>query len=294
MMEEPEVTVVTPERFGTGESPTWDAENGRLLWTSIGDGDIHALTLATGAREKWHFDSSVGAFGLCGDRRLVVGLRDSVVLFDPVTDSRDVLAEIPQPIAEARLNDGKVGPDGAFWIGGMDERSQKEPIAGLYRVTGDGSVTELTGGLKTSNGLAWSPDGRLMYHSDSRGPWVDRWDFDPETGTASNRQRFATLDEATGRPDGGAMDIEGCYWSAGPSASVVNRFAPDGTLLARFHMPTFRPTMPCFGGPDMKTVFVTSLSGGVSAAQLAEHPLSGKTVSFRAEVAGTLVDRFDA
>ena len=117
-------------------------------------------------------------------------------------------------------------------------------------------------GVKVSNGLAWSADARTLYHSDSRGPWIDRWDFHPTTGAISNRRRIVTLTESDGRPDGGATDIEGGYWSCGVSAGCLNRFAPDGRLLARYDLPIPAPTMCAFGGADMRTLFITSARQG--------------------------------
>ncbi len=147
-------------------------------------------------------------------------------------------------------------------------------------------------GIVVSNGLAFSPDGRTMFHADSRGPWIDRWDFEPSSGAIGNRQRIATLDEATGRPDGGATDVEGCYWSAGISAQVLNRFDRDGNLLARYPVPAAAPTMPCFGGADMRDLFVTNLTGGRPAELLARYPHSGLTLKGRAPVAGAPVSLF--
>lgn len=288
------VETVIAERYPVGECPTWDDRTQRLLWTSITEGTIHALDPATSRRERWTFDSVVGSFGLCDSGRLVVALKDSVVLFDPATGKVEPLARIEHPIAQMRLNDGKVGPDGAFWIGSMDERTEREPIGALYRVTAAGDVTRVVSGFKVANGLAWSPDGRTIYFSDSHGPWIDRCDFDAATGRLDNRTRFATLTNQTGRPDGGACDVDGHYWSAGPSASRINRFARDGSIAEFFPMPTVRPTMPGFGGADMKTVYVTSLSQNVPADLLAANPLCGGIVSFRAEIAGAPVARFPA
>ena len=289
-----QITTVVAARYPVGECPTWDERRGWLLWTSITEGTIHALDPQSGARHEWRFNSSVGAFGLCDSGRFVVALKDSVIVFDPETGDIEPLAQIEHPIEKMRLNDGKVGPDGAFWIGSLDDRPSKEPIAALYRVSADGKVSTITDGLKVSNGLAWSVDGKTMYHSDSRGPWIDAWDFDLADGAASNRRRIAEPDDATGRPDGGATDLENHYWSAGPSGSRVNRFAPDGSLVDYVDVPTLRPTMPCFGGADMKTVYVTSLSENVSAELLAQHPLCGSIVSFRSDVAGVPVTRFPA
>jgi sugar lactone lactonase YvrE len=116
------------------------------------------------------------------------------------------------------LNDGKVGPDGAFWVGSIDDGTSDTPTGALYRVAGHGEAKRIVGDLRISNGLAWSADGCTMFHSDSRGPWIDAWDFDPGSGMPANRRRIATLTEANGRPDGAATDIEGGYWSCGVSA----------------------------------------------------------------------------
>ena len=117
-------------------------------------------------------------------------------------------------------------------------------------------------GTFVSNGLGWTADGEVMFFADSRGPWIDRWRFDRWTGTMSERTRFADLDEATGRPDGGSCDAESFYWSAGVSAGRLNRFAPDGTLVQAYDVPAPAPTMPCFGGPGFATLFLTSLREG--------------------------------
>jgi len=287
------IETVVAERFAVGESPVWDAQGHRLLWTDIPAGTVHALDIASGERTRWAFDGPVGAFGLCRSGRLVVGLADEVVLFDCESGRREVLARIDHDKPGMRLNDGKVGPDGAFWIGSMDASGTGAPSARLYRVGPDGSVRVIAGGLATSNGLAWDAAGTRMYHSDSRGDmWIDVWDFDPATGVAENRRRLVGESEALGRADGGACDVAGTYWSAGPSASRMNRFSAEGELLQAIELPVLRPTMPCFGGPDMKTVYVTSLSAGIEPQVLERYPLCGGIVSFRAPVAGVPVAWF--
>jgi sugar lactone lactonase YvrE len=280
------------DRMQIGESPVWDGDNARLYWCDIPDKAIHALDIETGARRLWRFESEVGSFGLAQSGRLVVALRDTVILFAPDSGARVELARIEADIATSRTNDGKVGPDGAFWVGTMDERPEKQPVAALYRVTAGGAVERKIDGLKVSNGIAWSADGRTMFHSDSRGPWLDRWSFDPATGAIASRARVVLLDEATGRPDGGATDMEGCYWSAGVSAGCLNRFTPDGGLVAKIALPLPAPTMPCFGGDDMRSLFVTSLSAGLDAAALAAAPLAGAVLRLRVDVPGAPVGRF--
>jgi sugar lactone lactonase YvrE len=147
-------------------------------------------------------------------------------------------------------------------------------------------------GLIVSNGLAWTGDGRTMFHSDSKGQVIWAYDHDPATGEITNRREVARPSEAQGRPDGAATDVEGCYWSAGISAGVLNRWTPDGRLDLQIPLPCVAPTMPCFGGPDMRTIHVTSLRHHVPEQRLAERPLSGGIFAVEVDVPGVPVARF--
>lgn len=263
-----------------GESPTWDEASGALLWVDIPEGAIHELTLATGARRRWTLEGPVGSIGLAADGRVVVARRHEVGLLDRASGGYTTLARVLPADPELRLNDGKVGPDGAFWVGSMHDAPERRPLGALFRVVPDGTVERKRDGLFTSNGLAWSPDGRTMFHSDSRGCWIERWDFDPATGAIGNQQRIATPQEADGRPDGAAADAQGYYWSAGVSAGCLNRYAPDGRLAERVAMPVPSPTMPCFGGDGR--LYVTSLrpaGGPLGPVLSAPAPIAGAPVA---------------
>jgi sugar lactone lactonase YvrE len=279
-------------RCRLGESLVWDAAKGRILWADITARRIHAYTLASEHHEVWDFASEVGAFGLCPDGRLVVGLRDGVSLFDPASGTLDPLVAIEADNPDTRLNDGKVGPDGAFWIGSMDDRPERKPIAALYRVTADGACERKVDGLMVSNGLAWSADARRMFHSDSSAGRIDIWDFDPADGAMSGRRLFAELTAAQGRPDGAATDIEGGYWSAGVSGGNLNRFSATGELVQSIPLPVPAPTMCAFGGEDMRTLFLTSLCDGRPAELIARYPLSGSILMLRVDVEGVPVGQF--
>ena len=111
-------------------------------------------------------------------------------------------------------------------------------------------------------------------------------------GAVSGRRSFLKLDDTIGRPDGAAMDAEGCYWSCGVSAGRLNRFSPDGELIEFFELPVPAPTMPCFGGADGRTLVLTSLTDGVSAERVAAYPESGSVLVARTEVAGAPITRF--
>ena len=194
-----EIKWTTAEFFRLAESPLWDGLNNRLYWVDIPAGNVHALDFNNQHRAQWHFDGPVGSLGLAQSGKLVIAIAGSVHLFDSGREKLTLLAQVEKAFPMTRLNDGKVGPDGAFWVGSMDERPAKEEIGALYRVTGDGRVERKIDGLKVSNGLAWSQDSKFLFHSDSRGPWIDRWSFDSATGEISGRKRLRTLSEAEGR-----------------------------------------------------------------------------------------------
>lgn len=282
-----EIVTLAETHCRVGESIVWDAERGEVLWADIPAGLIYRHDAASGALSQFQLPEAVGSFGLADDGRLVLGLVSGVHLYNRESGALEFLVD-PEPEhkdkrPKSRLNDGKVGPDGAFWVGSMhgDDAS-----AALYRVSGDGRVERKAEGLSTSNGLAFSADGRTLFHSDSRQQWIDRYDLDPATGALSNRTRIAEPSDADGRPDGGACDVEGAYWSAGVSAGCLNRYDRDGRLLARIAVPCKAPTMPCFGGADMKTLYFTSLRRDDAG------PECGNVFMTRVDVAGAPVGRF--
>ena len=269
-----------------GEGATWDERTGRLWFVDIMGEALHAFAPASGETRSWHFETVVPSLGLTASGRILLALRHEIILFDPETEARETLCTIDAGRDDLRLNDGKVGPDGAFWVGTMNDLKTNDPIAALWRVTPDGAATQVVEGIAVSNGLAWTADGGTMFHADSRGPWIDRWDFDPSSGAISGRTRIAEPGDDIGRPDGGTVDVEGSYWSAGVSAGRINRFSADGTLIDWAPAPAATPSMPCFGGDDFRTLFVTTIREGKTAEQLAASPGSGGLFAASAPVAG--------
>jgi sugar lactone lactonase YvrE len=284
-----EFELVWDARCSVAECPVWDQANRRLLFCDINGKRINALTVDTGAQQSWDFPEVVGSFGLCRSGRLIVAQRLHVILFDPKSGaSRDLTPKVDEP-ATSRFNDGKVGPDGAFWVGTIDGNSPRQPTAALYRVTADGQITKQQDGYQNSNGLAWSPNGRIMYHSDTGPGIIEAWDFTPSTGARSNHRIIRKLSNDDGRPDGAATDMDGNYWTAGPSAGCINCISPTGDLLHKLQFPVPGPTMPCFAGD---TLFVTSLRDGKSAEVLAQYPTLGGLFKTQAPAAGVAVSLF--
>lgn len=275
-----------------GESPVWSAREQALYWVDILAPAIHCWHPASDAHRVWSMPAAVGSIGLREADGLVAALRTGFHLFDPVGETLTLLAH-PEPDRPTnRLNDGKVAPDGSFWAGTMDDRPEKEPVGGLYRLGSDHRVATMASGFKVSNGLAWSPDGKTLYHSDSRAGRVWRYAYDTGNGSIGPRMDFVNYQSEWGRPDGAAVDSEGCYWSCGVSAGRINRFSPAGELIAWIEMPITHPTMPCFGGADLKTLYVTSLRENFSPEQLHATPMAGALFSIALDVAGTPVGRY--
>lgn len=277
-------------RLGLGESPVWDERRGLVFLCDIPTGRLLAIRLGEGLVQEWVLGGVVCSLGLCESGRLIVSLTRELILFDPDTGLSETLAIIEGELETNRLNDGKVGPDGAFWVGTMDQRAERKPVGALYRIGADGKPVLKKSDLVISNGLSWSPDSCIMYHSDSGGQWIDRHDFDPATGEIGEGTRIATPGEADGRPDGSAVDTEGFYWSSGVSAGCLNRYSPDGRLVGKYALPVPSPTMPCFCGPDLKTLVVTS-HRYLPQERLDANPLCGAVLVAASPFAGTPIYR---
>ncbi|MFT8243660.1 SMP-30/gluconolactonase/LRE family protein [Roseomonas sp. BN140053] len=275
-----------PAATTTGESPVWDEASGRLWWVDIQRPALHRSVPATGETESWTLPEDVGSLALCRSGAVLVALRSGVYRFEPGSGALDRIAA-PEPDRPTnRLNDGKASPEGRFLVGSMDDRADKEAVAGLYAISPGGGCERLVDGLIISNGLAWSPDGRTLWHSDSRMQRIWTSSYDPETGRIGERHEVVVADSAVGRCDGGAVDVEGGYWSAGVGAGVLNRWLPDGTRDRVIELPVKWPTMPCFGGPGLRTLFLTSLR------KEGDGPAEGSLVELDVGIAGTPVGRF--
>ncbi|WP_298723734.1 SMP-30/gluconolactonase/LRE family protein [uncultured Ferrovibrio sp.] len=270
-----------------GESPVWDMRRQRLWFVDILAPSIHSLDPVTGDVQHFKMPAAVGSIGLAKGGRLIVALRTGVHLFDPKSEKLEFLVHPEPDLHMNRLNDGKVGPDGCFWVGSMHDAIPRQPTAALYRITPDGGCTRVVEGVRASNGLAWSPDSKVMYHADSRAPDIRAYDFDIRTGNLSNVRTLAAPDEALGLPDGAAVDTDGNYWSAGITSGRLNKFSPSGELLESIELPVPAPTMPCFGGPDMKTMFITSLD-----KQVGDRMYPGTLIACETNAVGVPVGEF--
>jgi sugar lactone lactonase YvrE len=158
-------------------------------------------------------------------------------------------------------------------------------VGSFYAFDG-GVLHALAGDLFTPNGLAFSPDGRTMYLSDSHPLAQQVWafDYDTATGRPSNRRLFVDMRALPGRPDGAAVDADGCYWVCGNDAGLVHRFTPQGDLDQSLPVPVKKPAMCAFGGAGLDTLFVTTIRP--EGIDLADQPLAGGVFALRPGVRG--------
>jgi sugar lactone lactonase YvrE len=287
-MKEPRIHVLQHAPAAqVGESPVWDERRGHLWWVDIRAPALHRTNPADGQTASWPLPEAVGCLALCrSGRAVLLGLKSGIHRFDPASGALEPFARCEGEPPGNRLNDGKASPEGRFLVGSMPDGGGRQSSGALHRLDPDGGCHRLLEGLTVSNGLAWSPDGRTLWHSDSHACRIWTRPYDPATGRVGEPREVARPDEGTGRPDGAAMDAEGGYWSAGVSAGVLNRWLPDGRLDRQVRLPVAAPTMPCFGGEGLRTLFVTSLRRAEAG------PLDGRLLALDVGVAGVPVGRF--
>lgn len=256
-----------------GEGPTWDPARDRLIWVDILTGRVHTFAPATGRRTVFAAEQHVGAAKPRVGGGLVVNLRDGVGLYEAPGTPDAALGAFRwlhhDPVPGRRGNDAAVGPDGSLWVGTM--RYDEAPGGGtLTRLAPDGSARVVLPEVTVSNGIGWSPDGRLMYYADTPTRRIDVFDVCGETVTG--RRPLAEIEEGAGFPDGLTVDADGCVWVALWDGGALRRYTPRGELDRTVPLPVRRPTACAFGGGDLRDLYVTSARTGVDPLG---QPLAG-------------------
>lgn len=299
-MKQPEVRVVGTVRAQVGESPMWHPDEQVLYYCDIDGRRLHRLDPASGDERSWSLDAEAACCVPTESHLLMLARRDGFFRFDPLTGESVLVAPAPYPDSSVeRFNDGKCDSAGRFWCGTLYE-PRTSPLAALYCLE-KGVVRMRSDGVTNSNGLAFSPDEATMYWADTRAHTVFALDCDPLTGSIGERRVFkrfelkkegAPLEDYAGRPDGATVDAEGNYWVAMFEGERVLQMASSGRILREVMLPARCPTMPCFGGPHMKTLYVTTASHGRPQAELDAQPSAGHVLAFEVDVPGLPARRY--
>jgi sugar lactone lactonase YvrE len=273
------------------ECPVWSVDEQALYWVDINAPSLNRFDPVRGANLAWPMPQAIGSFALRARGGFVAALRDGIWFVHGQGDLERKIAAAPYDPAHQRFNDGRADPQGRFWVGSMNEKRDANS-ARLYRLSSDLDLAPVLEDMMISNGLAFSPDGRTMYHADTPARTVRAYDFDGAHGAPSNGRVFARFDGENDRPDGAAVDSEGCYWSAFYRGGKLVRLSPQGRLLAEYAVPAMCPTMCAFGGEDLRTLYVTTARQMREADELARLPESGGIFAMRVDVAGLPEPKF--
>jgi sugar lactone lactonase YvrE len=281
-----DIRVVVHARNIVGESPVWCPRTERLFLVDIMGQAIHVLHPADGSYRSFQLPDMVTSVSTRVAGGLILTLRKTFAFFDPDTGALAILDDPEPDRPDNRFNDGKCDRQGRLWAGTMAKDWLAETGA-LYRFAADRRITRMQDQVKCSNGTGWSPDGRIMYYTESFRYTIFAYDFDPPSGEVANRRPFAAVDPAAGGfPDGLTVDAEGFIWSAQPVWGRLVRYDPEGRMERIIELPVSRGTSCIFGGRDYRTLFVTTATETLTPEQLEEEPLAGSVLAFEPGMRG--------
>lgn len=261
-----------------GEGPLWQAETGTLFWFDIIEKRM--MSRQGDATRIWQFDRQFSAAAHVDEATLLLASQDALWHFDIASgDTAPVIAlEADDPVT--RSNDGRADPWGGFWIGTMG--MQMEKGAGAIHRFYRGELRELVSGVTVANAICFAPDQSAGYYTDTVTGRIMRVALDPATGwPAEDGQVFADLSDLPLYPDGAVTDAQGNLWVACWGGNCVICLDLAGRQIKRIDLPVRQPTCPAFGGPDLRDLYITSATQGLSAEAVRKHPLNGATFVIR-------------
>jgi len=276
---------IVASRNTLGEVPLWSAKEDVLYWIDVRRPALYAYRPADASVRSWEFQEPVGSYCLRAKGGMLLAMKSGLFAFDQATGNLERLFDPEPEHPNNRLNDGKCDRQGRFWVGSMND-GDRLPTGSLFMIDLDLSCHRALQGITIPNSLAWSPDGRTMYFSDTPTLRIMAYDYDPASGTLSGERQFADLSSHPGRPDGSTVDIDGCLWNAEVRGSRVVRYTPNGKVDRIIELPVSGATSCAFGGVDMRTLYITTATQRLSEQELAQEPLAGGLFAVDAGVAG--------
>lgn len=274
--------LVLDARAEVGEAPRWDARTARLMWVDIFGGSVHLFDPATGLDESESFDVPVGAAALCASGGYVVAVPGAILAWRPGGRTKSLLA-LDDESDGRRANDVACDPAGRLLVGTISTAPDGEGNGRLYSLTASDS-NMLADRIGLPNGIDWSPDGRTLYFTDSLTGEVGSYPYDPGTGAVG--ERSGSIRVPAGLPDGHTVDAEGNLWVALWSAGQVACLTPDGRVIASVTVPVRAPTSCALGGPDLSTLYITTMPQPGSDGS--DEPLAGGVFACTVDAVGRL------
>jgi sugar lactone lactonase YvrE len=282
MPDQPQVTCVADVQAVLGEGPGGVEREQALYWVDIQSSKV--FRLHDGDVRHWDTPMRLCSLVPRATGGFVAGTEDGIFFVDLDSGRFEPVADPEADRPGNRFNDGKVDRAGRFWAGTMDDR-EREACGTLYRLDADLRCSAIDHGYRITNGPAFSPDGRRMYHSDTARRVTYMFDLD-DAGNAANRREFARFAAADGFPDGMTVDAEGCLWVAFWGGWCLRRYSPDAELLQKLELPAGQITSCAFGGKGLRTLYITSARRGLEGTELARQPFSGGLFAAQVGVAG--------
>lgn len=285
------IEVVVPAENLLGECPLWCERTRRVYWVDGRAPAFHVLDTATGAHTAHALPETTGSICLTEEGSLLVAMVSGVYRLssDGKVGARVAVAEPNHPAN--RFNDGRCDRAGRFFTGTMNDK-ERIPTGVLWRLGPGGDFNAVADDIIVPNSLAFSPDNRRMYLADTYRHVIHVFDYDMDSGHLANRRLFADRVGQTGRPDGSAIDADGCLWNAEYAGSRVVRYTPDGKVDRVIDMPVTQPSCCAFGGARFDELYITSARQRLSPEQLATQPLAGALFVVRPGVQGLPEGRY--
>jgi sugar lactone lactonase YvrE len=276
-----------------GETPLWCERTETLWWIDIEKPRLQSLDTRTGQHRAHVFTDAtfLGSLAMRSQGGFLLALDRSLHVFDPANETLALFAHVEPADAHTRLNDGRTDRQGRFWVGAMD-LDLVNPRGSLYCVQAGGAVSQKLSGIKLPNSIGSSPDGRTLYCSDTRSYVLWAMDLDPATGEISRRRVLKDFSATRDRPDGLCVDAEGYLWLAIFGGARILRLAPDGTVVRVVELPVTNPTCMCLGGPQLRTLYITTARKYLDQRQIEQEPWSGALLAMEVDVPGLVESRF--
>lgn len=279
-----EVRLVLDCRNRHGEGPVWIPAIKSLLWTDIEAPALNVYNTHSRNFKEIPLQDKLGSFAVIDERTILAAFSDTLVVYDWIDGKRKREIPIERDIEGTRTNDGRTDRRGRFVVSGFDPEGQNR--SGVYHVDENLRITPWFRGVSSGNSICFSPDGTVMYFSDSPEGKIWAYDYDSQLARISNKRLLYDFLEEPGLPDGSVVDAEGYIWNAEWNGYRIVRISPDGLLDRVVEVPVKNPTCVAFGGEDLKTLYITTSRLMMSESELESMPTSGSLYALDIDVEG--------